>query len=167
MYCQRNISLKLEIWSLFCMDLQKERDSNAHGSGWMLITCKHWNWNWHWDWKYHIFLSKGSYIVRLTASSKLLGLLITWSRKNVKPYICPSTILMASKIGRVETYGGKIHLQSHVTFWFRAHVTNEKNLYLHFRSTYEHQNWQVSSLLSEDTTYLVEWPFGHVATWQI
>ena len=28
-----NINLKIEIWSLFCMDLQKEQDSNVHGSG--------------------------------------------------------------------------------------------------------------------------------------
>ena len=32
-YGQRNINLKLETWSLFYMDLQKEQDSNAHGSG--------------------------------------------------------------------------------------------------------------------------------------
>ena len=44
-YGQRNINLKIEIWSLFCMDLQKEQDANTHGSGWMLIICKHWNWN--------------------------------------------------------------------------------------------------------------------------
>ena len=54
-YGQRNISLKIEIWSLFCMDLQKKQDSNAHGSGWMLVICKRWTLNWHWDWIIYIF----------------------------------------------------------------------------------------------------------------
>ena len=32
-YGQQNINLKIEICSLFCMDLPKEQDSNTHGSG--------------------------------------------------------------------------------------------------------------------------------------
>ena len=30
---QRNINLKIEFWSLFCIDLQKEQDSDTPGSG--------------------------------------------------------------------------------------------------------------------------------------
>ena len=33
MFGQRNINLIIEMWILFCMDLQKEEDSNVHGSG--------------------------------------------------------------------------------------------------------------------------------------
>ena len=88
-YGQRNISLKIEIWSLFCMDLQKKQDSNAHGSGWMLVICKHWTWNWHWDWKYYIFLTKGDDKVWVTASTKLLDLLITQSRDKCKTLHLP------------------------------------------------------------------------------
>ena len=46
---------------------------------------------------------------------------------------------MAIKLDRVVTFGGGHHLQSHVTFWLRGHVTNSKNLYLHFHNTYGHQ----------------------------
>ena len=88
-YGQRNISLKIEIWSLFCMDLQKKQDSNAHGSGWMLVICKHWTWNWHWDWKYYIFLTKGDDKVWVTASTKLPDLLITQSRDKCKTLHLP------------------------------------------------------------------------------
>ena len=143
------MNLKIEIWSLVCMDLQKEQETNAHGSGWMLVICKHWNWNWHWDWKYSIFLTKGGDIVWMTASIKLGDLLITWSRDKCKAlyllfrntygpqnwqssnlwwgeptfkvlwpfnhvviwqiqtvYICTSAISMATKLGRVVTWGG-------------------------------------------------------------
>ena len=71
------------------MDLQKEQDSNAHGSGWMLVICKHWNWKWHCDWKYYIFLTKGGDIVWVTASTKLSDFLITWSPDKCKPLYLP------------------------------------------------------------------------------
>ena len=58
--------------------------SNAHGSGWMSVFCKHWNWNWHWGWKYYIFLTRDVHIVWVTASIKLRDLLITWSRDKCK-----------------------------------------------------------------------------------
>ena len=43
----------------------------------------------------------------------------------------------------------------------------QKNLYLHFHSTYGYQTWQGGNLLSEDLTYLVSWPVDNVVTWQI
>ena len=72
------------MWILFCMDLQKEEDSNVHGSGWMLVICKHGNWNWHWGWKYYIFLTKCGNTVWVTESTKWRDLLITWSRYKCK-----------------------------------------------------------------------------------
>ena len=69
----------IEIWSLSCMDLQKEQGSNAHSSGWMLVICKQWNWKWHWDWKYYIFHTKGGDLVWVTVSTKLRDLFIKWS----------------------------------------------------------------------------------------
>ena len=57
---------------------------------------------------------------------------------NVKPYICPSAIPMATKIGRVITYIER-------ALWFYGHVTNEKSLYLH----------------------KFTWLFDHVVIWQI
>ena len=55
---------------------------------------------------------------------------------------------MATKFGRVVTCSGGPHLQSHVSFWLRGHVTNLKNLYLLLCNTYGHQTWQSSSLRS-------------------
>ena len=104
------------------MDLQEEQDSNGHGSGRMLVICKHWNWNWHWDWKYFIFLTKGDDIVWVTASTKLCDLLITWSHDKCKTLYLPSTIPMAPKIGRVVTYGGGTPFsKSHDLLIMRSH----------------------------------------------
>ena len=137
------------------MDLQKEQDSSAHGSGWMLVICKHWNWNWHWDWKYYIFLTKGSDTVWVTASTKLRDLLITWSRDRCKALYLPFR----------NTYGHRNWQSSNlqwgnltlkVTIPFDC-VANEKYLYLHFRNTYGHQTWQGGNLPSEDPTSLVMW----------
>ena len=91
--------------------------------------------------------------------------MVTWQIQ--KPYICSSTIPMATKLGWVVTWVGQPHHQSHVIFWLRGHVTNSKNLYLHFRNTYRHQTWQSGNLPSEDPTYLVRWPFDKVVTWKI
>ena len=71
------------------MDLQKEQNSDAHGSGWMLVICKHWNWNWHWDWKYYIFLTRGGNIVWVTAFIKLRDFLVKWSRDICKTLYLP------------------------------------------------------------------------------
>ena len=117
--------MKIEIWSLFCMDLQKEQESNVHVSGWMLVICKHWNWNWHWDRKYYIFLTKGGDIVCVTASTKLRKLLMKWSRDKCKA------------------------------------------LYLPFRNTYGHQNWQSGNSRWGKPTFNVTWPFDYVVMWQI
>ena len=62
---------------------------------------------------------------------------------------------------------GGPHLQSHVTFCLRGHVTNSKKLHLHFHNTYSYQTWQGGNLLSEDSTYIIRWPFDHVVTWEI
>ena len=104
MYGQQNKKLKIEIWSLFCMDLQKEQDWNVHDSGWMLVICKHLNWNWYWNWEYYISLTKGGDIQHPPSYVTF------WSRgymTNVKPYIYLSTIPIATKIDRVVTYGGE------------------------------------------------------------
>ena len=81
----------LENWNpvFIFYEFTKGQDSHAHGSGWMLVICKHWNWNWHWDWKYYIFLTKGGDIFWLTASTKLGDLLITWSRDKCKALYLP------------------------------------------------------------------------------
>ena len=98
------------------MDLQKEQDSDAHGSGWMLVICKHWNWNWHWDWKFYIFLTKDGDIVWVTALTKLRDLLTKWSLDICKP------IPIVTKIDIVVTYrGGTLHLkpQDLLIMWSR------------------------------------------------
>ena len=89
MYGQQNKKLKIEIWSLFCMDLQKEQDWNVHDSGWMLVICKHLNWNWYWNWEYYISLTKGGDIVWVTESTKLRDLLITWLHDKCKALYLP------------------------------------------------------------------------------
>ena len=58
---------------------------------------------------------------------------------------------------------GGPNLQSQASFWLRGHVTNSKNLYLHFSNTYGHQTWQGVNLPLEDPTYLVRWPFNQVS----
>ena len=58
------------------------------------------------------------------------------------------------------------HLQSHMTFWLGGHVTDLKNLYLLFRNTYGHQNWQNNNLGWGNPTFKVMWPFDYVVTWQ-
>ena len=83
------MNFKIEIWPLFCMDLQKKQDSNAHGSDWMLVICKHLNLNWHWDWKNYIFLTASGDIVWVTASTKLHELLINWSCDKCKTLYLP------------------------------------------------------------------------------
>ena len=60
---------------------------------------------------------------------------------------------MTTKLGKVVTYNGEPHLQSHIIFWLWVHVTNEKNLYLHFHNNYGHQTWESGNLLSEDSTH--------------
>ena len=119
------------------MNLQKEQDSNRHGSDWILVICKYWNWNWYWDWKYYFFLTKSGEIVWVTASTTLPDLFTRDHVTNVKPYIFTSAIC--------NTYGcqtwlrsnlrwGESNFQSHATFWLYSHVTNEKNLYLNFHN---------------------------------
>ena len=62
---------------------------------------------------------------------------------------------------------GRSHPLSHVTFLSRGHVTNEKDLYLHFRDTYSIQIWQNSSFRLEDSARQVPWSFDHVVTWKL
>ena len=57
--------------------------------------------------------------------------------------------------------------QSHVTFWLRSHVKNEKNLHLQFHNIYGHQTWQSGNLWLEDPTHLVKPPFDNAVTWKM
>ena len=77
----------------------------------------------------------------------LHDLWITYSRDKYKTFICTSAVLINTKLGRVGTCGGWTKLQSHVTFPFRGHVTNEENVYLHLHNTYGHQTWQSGNLI--------------------
>ena len=109
------------------MDLQKEQDSNTHGSGWIFIICKHWNWDWYWDWKYYIFLTKGGDIVWVTASTKLSDLLITWSRDKCKTLYLHFCNIYGHQIwqsGNLWLEG--THLQSYVTFWLCGQAQMKK-----------------------------------------
>ena len=92
-----------------------------------------------------------------------------WSRghvTNVKPYISPSAMPMTTKIGRLITYSGEPHLQSHMTFWLRDFVMWQmKKTYLHLRNTYGYQTWQHGNLRLEDPMHevtLLFWSYGHV-----
>ena len=172
------------------MDLQKEQDSNAHCSVWVLVICKHWNWNWYWDWKYCIFLTKGGDIVWVTASTKLCDLLITWSRDKCKAlhlpplkshdllitwsrgkwkniYICTSAIPIAIKLGRVVTYGRKTPRTKSCYLLITWSCDKCKTLCLHFHNIYGHQTWQSGNLPLEDLTHQVMWPFDYVVMWQM
>ena len=149
------------------MDLQKEQDSNTHGSGWMLVICKHWNWNWHWNWKYYFFLTKGGDIVWVTASTKLRDLLITWSGDKVTDlYLvfhntyghqtCQSSNLQ---------WGG--YLQSHVTCWLRGHETNVKPYIFTFAIPMATKLDRVVTCGGGNPTFKVTWPIDYMVTWQM
>ena len=74
---------------------------------------------------------------------------------------------MATKIDIVVTYGGGTPPSKSHDLLIYGHMTSEKNLYLHFHNTYVHQTWYSGNLSSEDSTYLVKWPFDLMVTWQI
>ena len=148
------------------MDLQKEQDSNTHGSGWMLVICKHWNWNWHWNWKYYFFLTKGGDIVWVTASTKLRGLLITWSGDKVTDlYLVFHNTYGHQTCQSSNLRWGGVPSKSRdlLITWSRDKC---KTLYLHFCNTYGHQTWQSSNLWWRESNFqshVTYWLYGHVA----
>ena len=78
-----------------------------------------------------------------------LSYMTFWSHchvTDIKPYNYTSAVLTTTKLGRVVTFGGGLNLQSHMNFWLRGHVRNEKDLYLHLPNTYDHQTWQSGNL---------------------
>ena len=88
-----------------------------------------------------------------------LSYMTFWSHchvTDIKPYNYTSAVLTTTKLGRVVTFGGGLNLQSHMNFWLRGHVRNEKDLYLHLPNTYDHQTWQSGNLYWGNPT----WPRG-------
>ena len=87
-----------------------------------------------------------------TPPSKRHDLLITWSRVKCNTlylYLCN---IYGHKTWQSGNLWWGTNLQSHVTFWLRGHVANEKNLYLHFHNTCAYQTWQAGNLPSEYPT---------------
>ena len=82
-------------------------------------------------------------------------------------HICTSTITMATKLGRVATYGWKTpHTKSHyllITWW----CDKCKTLYLHFCNIYGHQTSKSGNLPWRDPNFKVMRPFANVVTWQM
>ena len=60
---------------------------------------------------------------------------------------------MTTKLGRVVTLVREPNIQSRVTFWLHGHVTNLKNLYLHFHNIYDHKSWQSGNLWLKDSIH--------------
>ena len=86
---------------------------------------------------------------------------------NWKHYFCTFTITMATKLGRVATYGWKTpHTKSHYLLitWSRQ---KRKTLYLPFSNIYGHQIWKSGNLPWRVPTFRVMWPFAYVVTWQM
>ena len=110
------------MWSLFCVDLQKEQDSNAHISGWILLIYKYWKGYWYWNcnWKYRIFLNVTWGGGQHSASQVTLrspG--PVWNHVSRLPkYLWPGNVAEWSLT--VE----KIHLQYHLTFRSHGQVRN-------------------------------------------
>ena len=48
---------------------------------------------------------------------------------------------MVTKIGRMVTYGGRTPRSKMHDLSLRGHVTNEKNVYMHFHNAYSRQTW--------------------------
>ena len=70
---------------------------------------------------------------------------------------------MATKLRRVVTCSGGTLLQYHVTFWLHGHLTNEKNLYLHFNNIYGLKTWQSGKLRWGNPTFkVILWLWGQV-----
>ena len=90
---------------------------------------------------------------------------VTWQIQKI--YIRSSAIPMATKLGMEVTCGEGTPPSKTCEPVISGHVTNSKNLYLHFCNTYGHQIWQDGNLPSEDPTYLVRWNFDNVVTRQI
>ena len=59
---------------------------------------------------------------------------------------------------------GGPNLQSHVNFWLRGHMTNEKNLYLHLHSTYGRLIWKSGNLHCRNP---IHQSFDIVVTWKM
>ena len=84
-----------------------------------------------------------------------------------KIYIWTSMIPMATRLGRVVTYGRKIShtmLRDLLITWSREKYNT---LYLHFCSIYDHKIGQNSNLQWGNPTCKVTWPFDYVVTWQM
>ena len=148
------------------MDLQKEQDSNAHGLGWKLAISKHWDWNCYWDWKYCIFLKKGDDTVRVTASTKLCDLLITWSCDKCKALCQPFRNAHDHQNWQIDDLQwGTPPSKSYdlLITWF-CHVTNEKNIftlvqYLWLTNLAE---WYLTVGRPHAPSHNTFWSLGHV-----
>ena len=87
-----------------------------------------------------------------------------------KPYIRTSTILMATKLGRVVTYGRRTPPSKSRDLLIIGSRDKWKKLiylYLQFHNTYGYQTWQSGNLRWGDAMQLFTWTFDHVVTWQI
>ena len=152
-YGQRNINLGIKIWSLFCMDLKKNK--------WKALYLPSHNTYGHQTWQ-NSDLHWGEPTFKAMLA---FDYVVLWQIE--KTYICSSAIPMVNKLVKVVTCVGVPQLQSHVSFWLRGHVTNSNNLHLHFCNTYGHQTWQSGNLPSKNPTYIVRWPFEQVVTWHL
>ena len=84
-----------------------------------------------------------------------------------KTDICSSTASMATKAGRVVTYGQKTpptKLRDLLITWSRGKC---KTLHLHFNNTYDHQTWQSDNLWWRDPNFKFTWSFHYVDTGQM
>ena len=93
-----------------------------------------------------------------------------WSSNHVailKPYIYTSTIRMATKLGRVVTYGWKIQPTKSCDLLIAWSLEKWKILKLPSCKTWNLQIWQSINLMLQDPTNQVMWSFDHVVTLKI
>ena len=132
-------------------------------AGWMSLISKHWNWNLYWNWKCYIFptikprtTKIESRVTEGRGRHPPRHVTFWWHGHvtNVKPYICTSAIPMATKLGRVVTYGrNTLPTKSRDLLIIRSRDKN-KTLYLLFHNTYGHQTWHSDNLWWEDLDFI-------------